>query len=103
MLLDYAEKELTKKERLVCVNEDWIALVPYWATWPFETMLIPKVQIMKEISNLPKRIDTFAHKVPGLNPGQDKLFVNYLEGRFYFTLSPSANVFFLLLMQLKQI
>lgn len=52
MLLDYAEKELNKKERLVCTNEDWIALVPYWATWPFETMIIPKSRHIQRMSDL---------------------------------------------------
>ena len=33
MLLDYAKQELAKDERIVCRNEDWICLVPYWATW----------------------------------------------------------------------
>ena len=33
MLLDYARQELEKNERMVCQNEDWICLVPYWATW----------------------------------------------------------------------
>lgn len=52
MLLDYAEKELEKKERLVCVNQDWIALVPYWATWPFETMIIPRQRHILRMDNL---------------------------------------------------
>ena len=33
MLFDYARQELEKNERIVCQNEDWICLVPYWATW----------------------------------------------------------------------
>ena len=28
-------------ERVVCRNEHWVALVPFWAVWPFETMLVP--------------------------------------------------------------
>lgn len=38
---DYLEQELRLEERLVCRNESWVALVPYWAVWPFELMLIP--------------------------------------------------------------
>lgn len=33
MLLDYARQELEKDERIVCRNDYWICLVPYWATW----------------------------------------------------------------------
>lgn len=41
LLLDYARHELARGERVVVANEHWLALVPYWATWPFELMLLP--------------------------------------------------------------
>ena len=41
MLADYARQELESAERIVCANTDWIAVVPFWATWPFETMVLP--------------------------------------------------------------
>ncbi|KAL4232941.1 hypothetical protein ACF0H5_007629 [Mactra antiquata] len=47
MLVDYVKKELNKKERLVLENEDWVWLVPYWAVWPYETMLVPKTHILR--------------------------------------------------------
>jgi len=42
LLGDYLERELKEGDRLVASNADWVALVPFWAVWPFETMLIPK-------------------------------------------------------------
>ena len=42
MLLDYAEKEAASGERIVCSNDDWLAVVPYWAVWPYEVMLLPR-------------------------------------------------------------
>lgn len=42
LLLDYTQEELKKKERLVAENEHFVLLVPFWATWPFETMIISK-------------------------------------------------------------
>ncbi len=42
LLCDYLALERAKRERLVCENEGFIALVPFWAVWPFETMIIPK-------------------------------------------------------------
>jgi UDPglucose--hexose-1-phosphate uridylyltransferase len=42
---DYLEEECRNKERLVCENEHWLALVPFWAYWPFETMLIPRRRV----------------------------------------------------------
>ena len=41
LLGDYLERELATGERLVCRNNDWVALVPFWAKWPFETLVIP--------------------------------------------------------------
>jgi UDPglucose--hexose-1-phosphate uridylyltransferase len=41
LLGDYLAQELALGERLVCRNDHWVALVPFWAVWPFETMLIP--------------------------------------------------------------
>jgi UDPglucose--hexose-1-phosphate uridylyltransferase len=42
LLSDYLRTELSDGERLVAENSDWVALVPFWATWPFETMLLPR-------------------------------------------------------------
>jgi len=42
LLLDYLKLELKEKERVLFENDTWVAVVPYWAVWPFETMLLPK-------------------------------------------------------------
>ncbi len=42
LLSAYLDVELQKKERIVAANEHFVALVPYWAVWPYETMLISK-------------------------------------------------------------
>ncbi|KRT83067.1 hypothetical protein AMK59_4756, partial [Oryctes borbonicus] len=47
MLMDYVEKELQRRERIVYENQEWVALVPYWAIWPFETMVLPKKHILR--------------------------------------------------------
>ncbi len=53
LLTDYLEAELRKKERIVCSNTSFVALVPYWAVWPFETMIISR----RNISNLAELVD----------------------------------------------
>lgn len=45
LLLDYAEKEIALKERLVDINDHWVALVPFWACWPFEILLLPRAHV----------------------------------------------------------
>ena len=42
LLDDYLALELAAGERLVCANDQWVALVPFWAFWPFETLLLPR-------------------------------------------------------------
>ncbi len=42
LLSGYLEKELDKQVRLLSQNDHFVALVPYWATWPFESMIISK-------------------------------------------------------------
>lgn len=47
MLLDYVNQEMARKERIVLENNDWIVVVPFWACWPFETMLLPKQHVVR--------------------------------------------------------
>ena len=42
LLSDYLKQELAAGERVVCENETFVALVPFWAVWPFETIVIPR-------------------------------------------------------------
>jgi UDPglucose--hexose-1-phosphate uridylyltransferase len=42
LLSVYLKMELEQQERVVAENDEWVALVPFWAVWPFETMLLPK-------------------------------------------------------------
>jgi len=42
MLVDYAALESEKKERVIFENRSFIAVVPYWAVWPFEVMIVSK-------------------------------------------------------------
>jgi len=41
LLGDYLARELEMGDRVVCRNDAWVAVVPFWAVWPFETMVIP--------------------------------------------------------------
>ncbi|MEN8194272.1 MAG: UDP-glucose--hexose-1-phosphate uridylyltransferase [Bacteroidota bacterium] len=42
LLLDYLQMELESSERVVLENDEWAIVVPFWAVWPFETLLLPK-------------------------------------------------------------
>ena len=45
LLSDYVAKELSKDERVLVENDHFVALVPFWAVWPFETMIVSKKHI----------------------------------------------------------
>jgi UDPglucose--hexose-1-phosphate uridylyltransferase len=43
LLADVAEEEAADGRRVVCENEAWLWLVPFWAIWPYEALLLPKL------------------------------------------------------------
>jgi len=45
LLIDYLELELQQRERVVAENDAWVALVPFWAVWPFETLILPRTHV----------------------------------------------------------
>ena len=47
LLLDVAEREAAAGERVVAMNTHWLAIVPFWATWPFETLLLPRFAVSR--------------------------------------------------------
>ncbi len=47
LLLDCARLEHDQGERIVVQNDHWLAVVPYWALWPFETVLLPRRHVLR--------------------------------------------------------
>jgi UDPglucose--hexose-1-phosphate uridylyltransferase len=47
LLMDYIAEEVRRGERIVVENDDWLALVPFWAVWPFETLLLPRQHVLR--------------------------------------------------------
>jgi UDPglucose--hexose-1-phosphate uridylyltransferase len=47
LLLETVEREAAAGERVVEANEHWLAFVPFWATWPFETLLVPRAPVAR--------------------------------------------------------
>ncbi len=47
LLGDYIQQELEAKERIVVESEHWLAVVPYWAVWPYEYLLLPKRKVQR--------------------------------------------------------
>ncbi len=47
LLVDYAAFEADRAERIVLANAHWLAVVPFWAVWPFETLLLPRRPVVR--------------------------------------------------------
>jgi UDPglucose--hexose-1-phosphate uridylyltransferase len=47
LLQDYVVREVENKERIVVKNDDWLVVVPYWAAWPFETLILPRFTVSR--------------------------------------------------------
>lgn len=47
LLVDYVELEGEQQERIVVENQHWLVVVPYWAIWPFETLLLPRRHVLR--------------------------------------------------------
>ena len=42
LLIDYLQAELEEGARIIFKNECFVAMVPYWATWPYEALILPR-------------------------------------------------------------
>jgi UDPglucose--hexose-1-phosphate uridylyltransferase len=47
LLVEYAALEAARGERVVLADEHWLVVVPYWALWPFELLLLPRRPVLR--------------------------------------------------------
>ena len=47
LLVEYADIETRDGSRVVVSNADWLAVVPFWAVWPFETLVMPRGHVAR--------------------------------------------------------
>ena len=47
LLVEYAVLEAQQEERIVVQDDHWLAVVPFWAGWPFETLLLPRRHVLR--------------------------------------------------------
>ncbi|WP_237155644.1 UDP-glucose--hexose-1-phosphate uridylyltransferase [Oryzibacter oryziterrae] len=74
LLVDYVEKELALGERIVHQNDHFVVLVPYWAVWPFETMVLPKRHVTGMDQLTAAERAGLADAVSNINIRYDNLF-----------------------------
>jgi UDPglucose--hexose-1-phosphate uridylyltransferase len=74
LLLDYVQEEKKKQERIVAENEHFVVLVPFWATWPFETMIVAKFPCEHLLQLTSDQQLSFAQMIQCLTVKYDNLF-----------------------------
>ncbi|APD06367.1 UDP-glucose--hexose-1-phosphate uridylyltransferase [Flavobacteriaceae bacterium UJ101] len=74
LLADYIQQEIEEDVRIISQNETFVTLVPFWAAWPYEAMILPKkpMQHIGQMSEYEK-ID-FAKELKTLTQKFDALF-----------------------------
>lgn len=74
LLGDYINQELVANERIIFQNEHFVVLVPYWAVWPYETMIVPKrkVTAITDLTAVEKM--SFAEAIKKLTIKYDNIF-----------------------------
>lgn len=74
LLGDYVAQEIEANERIISKNDHFVALVPYWAVWPYETMIVPikQYQHIGQLNNEEQK--AFAEIIKDLTTKYDNLF-----------------------------
>ena len=74
LLCDYLALELARGKRIVCANDHFVALVPFWATWPFETMIFSRCHVASLPDLSGDERDALADLLQRLTTRYDNLF-----------------------------
>ena len=74
LLLEYSQREILLNERVVLKNAHWVVVVPYWATWPFETLLLPRRSVDVFAALTSEEKDSLAAIIQLLTIKYDNLF-----------------------------
>lgn len=74
VLMDYLDVECREDERVVCANESFLVVVPFWAVWPFETMVLPRRQVASLLDLTDHEKSELADIVGQITARYDRLF-----------------------------
>lgn len=74
LLGDYLSQELKNQERIIFENDGFVVLIPFWAVWPFETMIVPKRQMSNIVDMSDRETLQYAEAISVITKAYDKLF-----------------------------
>lgn len=90
LLCEYLELELHRDQRIVCANDDFVALVPWWAYWPFETLVLGRRHESTLVDLKPAEQAALADILQRLNVRYDNLFQASFPAAWGFHQAPAA-------------
>ena len=62
------------QERVVCSNSEWVVVVPYWAVWPYETMVLPRHHVTRLLDLSDSQRNQLADIIRQITTRYDNLF-----------------------------
>lgn len=74
LLMDYAEQEIASGDRIVFANDAWVVAVPYWAYWPYETIVLPRRPVASLLDLTGAESDDLAEALRTMLRAFDRLF-----------------------------
>jgi UDPglucose--hexose-1-phosphate uridylyltransferase len=74
LLADYGRAELERGARVVHESAEWLVVVPYWAGWPFETLIVPRRRVARLPDLDPAARTDLARSLGTLLGAYDRLF-----------------------------
>jgi UDPglucose--hexose-1-phosphate uridylyltransferase len=74
LLGDYLTQELDKNERIIFENDGFVVLVPFWAVWPFEVMIVPKKQQVNILEMTEDETLQYGEAIAVLTKAYDQIF-----------------------------
>ncbi len=74
LLGDYLTQELDKNERIIFENDGFVVLVPFWAVWPFEAMIVPKKQQVNILEMTEDETLQYGEAIAVLTKAYDQIF-----------------------------
>lgn len=74
LLQDYLQSELQSGTRVLHQNDHWVALIPYWAVWPFELLLLPRRPLSAFADLSPPEEGSLADALREITATYDRVF-----------------------------
>jgi UDPglucose--hexose-1-phosphate uridylyltransferase len=91
LLCDYVALEERQAQRLVCANDNFVVVVPFWAVWPFEILLCSRRHLPNLLEFVPDEVRSLSAILKQVTSTYDKLFAVPFPYSMGFHQAPTDN------------